>query len=408
MSPGILIHNCSQLLTFADAGLGLVAQGAVRIRAGRIADVGTDLTPQPGEQVLDARGCVVMPGFVDPHTHLVFAGWRAEEFEMRLAGKSYKEIAEAGGGILNTVRRTRAAGFEELYRSARERLEEALSWGTTTLEIKSGYGLELETELRMLEVARWLEQEGPIRIVPTFLGAHAVPKETDKEAYIRQIVEVMLPRVAEKKLARFCDVFCENFVFNAIESRQILAAGKRFGLLPTVHADEIESSGGAELAAEIGAVSASHLLQPSERGLRMMAEQGVVAVLLPGTCFFLQEQHRSPVNRMRELGITMALGSDFNPGSCTLLAQPLVAQFGCIYYGLTITEALRGITINAARALKLEAEAGSIEMGKSADVVITDVPDYRHLIYRLGHNPVQLVLSQGRVVYTREKGVLKE
>ncbi len=407
MNPDILIHNCSQLLTFADAGLGLVVRGAVRIRAGRIADVGTDLTPQPGEQVLDAQGCVVMPGFVDPHTHLVFAGWRAEEFEMRLAGRSYKEIAEAGGGILNTVKLTRQAGFEELYQSARCRLEEALSWGTTTMEVKSGYGLEPETEIRMLGVARRLGQEGPVRIVPTFLGAHAVPKEISKEAYIRQIVEVMLPRVAEEKLARFCDVFCENFVFNAEESRQILEAGKRFGLLPTVHADEIESSGGAELAAEIGAVSASHLLQPSERGLRMMAEQGVVAVLLPGTCFFLQEKHRSPVNRMRELGITMALGSDFNPGSCTLLAPPLVAQFGCIYYGLTITEALRGITINAARALRLERETGSIELGKSAELVITDVPDYRHLIYRLGHNPVQLVLSQGRVVYTRQKGVLK-
>lgn len=407
MSADILILNCSQLLTFADEGLGLVAPGAVRIRSGRIADVGTDLTPQPGEPVLDAQGCVVMPGFVDPHTHLVFAGWRAEEFEMRLAGRSYKEIAEAGGGILNTVRLTRQAGFNELYRSARERLEEALSWGTTTLEVKSGYGLELETEIRMLEVVRRLNDEGPVRIVPTFLGAHAVPKETGKEKYIRQIVEEMLPRIAEKKLARFCDVFCENFVFNAAESRQILEAGRRFGLLLTVHADEIESSGGAELAAEIGAVSASHLLQPSELGLRMMAERGVVAILLPGTCFFLQEKHRSPVSRMRELGVTMALGSDFNPGSCTLLAPPLVAQLGCIYYGLTIIEALRGVTINAARALKLERETGSIEPGKSADLVITDLPDYRHIIYRLGHNPVQLVLSQGRVVYTRQKGVLK-
>lgn len=399
MSPEILVTNAGQLLTMADGGLGLIAPGAVRIREGRIAEVGTDLTPQPGAQVLDARGCVVLPGFVDPHTHLVFAGWRAEEFEMRLAGRSYKEIAEAGGGILNTVRLTRQAGFDELYESARQRLEEALAWGTTTMEVKSGYGLELETELRMLAVARRLNDEGPVRIVPTFLGAHAVPKGTGKDAYIREIIEEMLPRVAAEKLARFCDVFCENFVFNAEESRQILAAGKRFGLLPTVHADEIESSGGAELAAEIGAVSASHLLQPSERGLRMMAERGVVAILLPGTCFFLQEQHRSPVSRMRELGITMALGSDFNPGSCTLLAPPLVAQFGCIYYGLTITEALRGITINAARALRLEAETGSIEPGKSADLVITDVPDYRHIIYRLGHNPVRLVLVRGRIVY---------
>lgn len=401
MSGKLLIYNCSQVLTFADGEIGLIERGEVRIRDGIIVEVGQGLKPTEKELVVDARGCVVLPGFVDPHTHLVFAGWRAEEFEMRLKGKTYKEIAQAGGGILRTVELTRAASEDELFNRARERLQEAQSWGTTTIEIKSGYGLETETELKMLRVCRRLEQEALVRIVPTFLGAHAVPKGMERWDYIRLVMDGMLPLVAKEKLARFCDVFCENIGFNPKESRQILEAGKALGLWATVHADEIEGSGGAEVAGEVGAVSASHLLQPSDRGLRMMAEKGVVAILLPGTCFFLQERHKSPVNRMRELGITMALGSDFNPGSCTLLAQPLVAQLGCIYYGLTITEALRGITINAAKALKLESLTGSLEPGKSADIVITDVPDYRHLIYRLGHNPVRMVLSKGKPVYQK-------
>ncbi len=397
----ILIGNCSELLTMAGDGLGIIKNGAVRISGGKITEVGTCLELNSDEQFIDCENSVVLPGFVDPHTHLVFAGWRADEFELRLSGKTYKEIAQAGGGILSTVRKTRQAGEAELYLSALERLWEMVSWGTTTVEIKSGYGLDTENELKLLRVIRRLAETGPIRVVPTFLGAHSVPHGTEKQEYIRLLCAEMIPLVAEKGLARFCDVFCENFVFNAQESRLILEAGKSAGLMPLIHADEIESSGGAEVAGEVGAVYASHLLQPSERGLRMMAERGVVAVLLPGTCFFLQEKHKPPISKLREMGITVALGSDFNPGSSTLLAQPLIAQFACLYYGLTVVEALRGITINAARALRLERETGSIEPGKWADIVITDLPDYRHLVYRLGHNPVRAVLSRGRVVYQR-------
>ena len=214
----------------------------------------------------------------------------------------------------------------------------------------------------------------------------------------------MIPAVAAAELARFCDVFCENFVFNAAESTRILEAGKKHGLVPTIHADEIESSGGAEVAARVGAASASHLLQPSDAGLRAMAQAGVVAVLLPGTCFFLREAHKSPVARMRELGIVMALATDFNPGSCTMLAQPLTAQFGCIHYGMTMDEALRGVTVNAARALKLDSEVGTLEPGKAADIVVTDVPDYRHIIYRLGHNPVSMTIRVGRVSTASSSG----
>jgi imidazolonepropionase len=329
----------------------------------------------------------------------VFGGWRHNEFEMRLAGKTYREIAEAGGGILSTVIFTRLATEDELYNRALERLHEMVLWGTTTVEVKSGYGLDTEVELRMLRVARRLGELKFCRVVPTFLGAHSVPKRTPKADYIERLEKEMIPAVAKAGLARFCDVFCENFVFNAAESARILEVGKKHGLVPTIHADEIESSGGAEVAARVAAASASHLLQPSDSGLAAMAQAGVVAVLLPGTCFFLREAHKSPVARMRELGIVMALASDFNPGSCPMLAQPLTAQYGCIHYGMTIEEALRGITVNAAKALQLDSEVGTLEPGKAADVVVTDVPDYRHIVYRLGHNPAWMTIYDGRIVH---------
>ncbi|MEO0005734.1 MAG: imidazolonepropionase [candidate division WOR-3 bacterium] len=399
-----VLLNCAQILTMADEGLGIIAGGALRIKGERVVEIGRGLQPEPGEERIDCQNSVVMPGFVDPHTHLVFASWRADEFEMRLLGKSYKEILEAGGGILATVKMTREASEDELFQTALGRLKEMVSWGTTTVEVKSGYGLDKENELKLLRVVKRLNEAGLIEVIPTFMGAHAVPKGMEKKEYIRLVIEEMLPEVAEKKLARFCDVFCENFVFNSEESKMILEAGKGFGLLPLIHADEVESSGGAEVAGEVGAIAASHLLQPSDTGLKMMAEKGVIATLLPATALFLQERHKPPVKKMRELGIQMALGTDFNPGSSTLLAQVLTVQFACLYYGLTIVEALRGVTINAARALKMEREIGSIEPGKRADIVITDVPDYRHLAYRLGHNPVRMVLSRGKIVYHREGG----
>ncbi|MEO0082383.1 MAG: imidazolonepropionase [candidate division WOR-3 bacterium] len=399
-SDSLLLANIGQLLTMTGDGLGIVENAWVQIEEGRVSDVGqVDSRFQVSDsEVVDCRGCVVLPGFVDPHTHLVFGGWRAHEFEQRLLGKTYKEIAQTGGGILFTVKATRAASEDELYEHALARLREMSAWGTTTVEVKSGYGLDTESELKMLRVARRLGEAGIATVVPTFMGAHSVPEGLDKPSYVRLVIEQMLPKVAEDRLARFCDVFCESIAFSPEETVQILEAGKRYGLLPTVHADEIDSSGGAEVAAQVGAVSASHLLRPSDEGLRQMAEKGVVAVLLPGTCFFLREQHKPPVARMRELGITMALATDFNPGSCTMLAQPLTLQLVCIHYGLTIVEALRGVTVNAARALRLESEIGTIEPGKRADIVITDVPDYRHLAYRFGHNPCRLVLRHGSIV----------
>jgi imidazolonepropionase len=420
--PDLILKNASQVLTMTGDGLGMVENAEVLIRDGRITAVGLWTRPELPERdsvmsrarAIDCRGCVVLPGFVDPHTHLVFGGWRADEFEQRLMGRTYKEIAQAGGGILSTVKATGAASEDGLYDRALARLHEMSAWGTTTVEVKSGYGLDTETELKMLRVAKRLGEAGIAAVVPTFMGAHSVPKgsarnmtempdisdrvPSPKDDYIRLLIEEMLPAVAKQGIAKFCDVFCENFVFNAEESARILEAGKRHGLVPTIHADEIESSGGAEVAARVGAVSASHLLQPSDTGLRAMAEKDVVAVLLPGTSFFLREAHRSPVARMRELGITVALATDFNPGSCTMLAQPLTLQLGCIYYGLSIVEALRGVTVNAAKALRLESEIGTIEPGKWADIVVTDVPGYRHLAYRFGHNPVRLTIRHGRIL----------
>jgi imidazolonepropionase len=369
------------------------------VKDGRIEEVAAGLSPRSDEQVLDCGGCVVLPGFVDPHTHLVFGGWRADEFEQRLAGRTYRQILDSGGGILSTVKATRAASEDELYELALERLREMVAWGTTTVEVKSGYGLETETELKMLRVAKRLGESGLATVVSTFLGAHSVPKETSKPDYMRLLTGTMIPAVAEQRIARFCDVFCEKFVFNAMESTRILEAGQKHGLAPTVHADELESSCGAEVAGRLGAASASHLLRPSSAGLRLMADHGVVAVLLPGTCLMLREEHRPPVAAMRDMRIAMAVATDFNPGSCTLLAQPLALQLACIHYGLTIEEALRAATVNAAKALMLDREVGTLEPGRAADIVVTDVPEYRHLAYRLGHNPVRRVLKAGRATH---------
>jgi imidazolonepropionase len=398
----VVIRNAAQLLTINDQDLGIIEDGAVKVTGGKIAWAGpTRELTAADEETIDAAGCVVMPGFVDCHTHLVFGGFRDDEFEERLKGRTYKEIAEAGGGILATVRKTRAASEDELYHLGRARLAEMLEWGTTTCEIKSGYGLNTETELKMLRVIRRLAQNSGQTIVATFLGAHSVPPETSKPDYIGKLVEEMIPQVATAKLAQFCDVFCEEFVFNAEESRRILEAGKHWGLAPKVHADEIETSGGAETAAAVGAVSAEHLLVPSDAGLQAMKEQGVVAVLLPGTSLFLKTQARAPVAKMRELGLVMALGSDFNPGSCTVFAMPVVISLACLFYGMTIEEAIIGATRNAARALRLDRQ-GSIRPGMDADLLVLDIPNYRHIAYRLAHNPVQTVVRAGQVVFRRQ------
>ena len=357
---------------------------------------------------LDARGGTVTPGLVDPHTHLLFAGSRERELRLRQQGASYLDILEAGGGILSTVAATRAASTEELAAHGRRWLDEMLGHGVTTVEAKSGYGLDLPTELRLLEIAHGLGREGPIDVVPTYLGAHAVPPEyrgrpDATEAYIRCVIEEQLPGVAAQGRARFCDVFCETGVFSAQQSRRILEAGRALGLAPRLHADELAPSGGAELAADLGAASADHLAAPSAAGIRALAraadgDRPVVATLLPATTWFLMAERHAPARTLIDRGVPVALGTDFNPGTSPTANLPLVMTVACLALGLSPAEALAAVTINAAHALRLGDEIGSLEPGKVADLVVWGVPTAEQIPYWPGADLVRTVVKRGRIV----------
>ncbi len=362
-------------------------------------------------QRLDARGGTVTPGLVDAHTHLLFAGTRERELMLRQRGAGYMEILEAGGGILSTVAATRAASVEDLAAHGRLWLNEMLSHGTTTVEAKSGYGLDLQTELRLLELAHELGREGPVDVIPTYLGAHAVPPEyraqpDGTEAYVRSILEDQLPGVAAQGRARFCDVFCEEGVFTAEQSRRILLAAHAYGMQPRLHADELVPSGGAELAAEIGALSADHLAAPSEAGIDALAAaaasgQPVVATLLPATTWFLMTDHYAPARTLIERGVPVALGTDFNPGTSPTASLPLVMTVACLALKLTPAEALAAVTINAAHALGVDGEVGSLEPGKQADLVIWRVPSADQIPYWPAADLVRIVIKRGRPVLSR-------
>jgi imidazolonepropionase len=398
----MIIKNANQILTIKEHDLGIIERGTIVIEDDKIQHITNSsklLNIKTKNKIeIDASGCVVMPGMVDCHTHLVFAGDRANEFEMRLSGKTYKEILEAGGGIMSTVRQTRKASEEELYQLASKRIDSLIDWGTTTVEIKSGYGLDIESELKILKVIKRMQNDEKITIIPTFLGAHSVPPDKKKEDYIQEITGKMIPEVAKQKLARFCDVFCENFVFDASESKTILKQGKKYGLVPKIHADEVEQSGGAEVAAEVGVISAEHLIYPSQAGLEKMKEKDVTAVLLPSTALFLQSKDHPPVERMRKLGLRIALGSDYNPGTSMIYQMPIIISLACLLYRLTIAEALIGATLNATRALKLQDKVGSLEVGKQADILILDVPNYQHIPYQFGRNFVHTVIRKGKIL----------
>ncbi|MDR0496808.1 MAG: imidazolonepropionase [Treponema sp.] len=348
---------------------------------------------------LDAMNALVTPGLVDCHTHLVFGGWRHGELELKLKGASYLEILAAGGGILSTVEKTREAGVDGLYKKAYRLLDECLSFGVTTLEAKSGYGLDTENEIKCLDVIKKLNAEHQMDLVSTFMGAHAIPKEhrESRKEYVSLVCDEMLPVVAEKRLAAFCDVFCENGAFSPDESRHILAKAKSLGMKLKIHAEEINNLGGALLAAELACTSAEHLIKIDEAGIKALTESGTVAVCLPCTSFYLNEGF-APAREMINQGVPVAIATDFNPGSSPNLNLQLAMSMACYRYKMTPKEVLTAVTLNAAAAIGKEAEAGSLETGKTGDIVLWDSGDLDYIFYRYGSNLVKTVVKNGTIV----------
>ena len=403
----LLITDIGALATpLGTAAKGGAAQGEIQtlrnayvlIEDGVITQVGTGAPPPCQGEVLSAGGALVTPGLVDAHTHLIFGGWRQNELGLKLHGKTYLEIQNAGGGIQSTTNATRQATAEELAEKALRALDEMMGFGVTTCEAKSGYGLSTEHELKALQVIKDLQRRHPIDIAATFMGAHLVPAEykADREAYIRLICEEMLPQVKEQGIAQFCDVFCEADTFTVEESRRVLEAGLKYGLRPKIHADEIEAIGGSQLAGELGAISAEHLIVCPPDGIESMARGGVVACLLPCTSLYLGASF-APARDMVRAGVPVAMASDFNPGSCPCLNMQLVINLGCLKYRLTPEEVLTAVTLNAAAAIDRAGTVGSVEPGKAGDLVIWEAADLNYLCYRMGSNLVRNVIKGGQV-----------
>lgn len=371
------------------------------VEGSEIAKIGKDLPSTRKE--IDAAGCLATPGFVDPHTHPVFAETRHREFEMRSAGKSYLEIAASGGGIKSSVKAVREINEEELARRVEDRMWEFLRLGTTTVEAKSGYGLSTDSELKSLRVLKQVRDKVPIDIVPTFLGAHEFPPEysTDRSAYVNLICREMIPAVAHQGIAEFCDVFCEKGWFQVDEARRILQVAMEYGLKPRLHADEFENSEGAFLAAELHAFSADHLMCVSEDAIPRMAKGGVVATLLPGTTFFLGHTQYAPARKFLDGGVEVALASDFNPGSSMIQSMAFIMSLACLYLGMTVEETLRAATHGAAKSLGRDDVIGSLETGKQADLVIWNLRDLAEVPYHVGGNHVNWVVKRGIPVVDR-------
>lgn len=416
----MLIHSASQLLTLAGTPqrgsrlgqLNIIEDGAVLIQGETIAAVGTTAQLRslyPKEEDFEAKGRVVMPGFVDPHTHIIWAGDRAAEFEMRLQGKTYLEIMDAGGGIVSTVRATRAASKEKLKSEAIPRLRSAFKHGTTTMEAKSGYGLNTETELCMLETLLELDEETPLDLAPTFLGAHAIPEEykENSQAYTALVCKEMLPALHARYANTdtplpFVDVFCETGAFNLAQSRQILETAQELGFPLKVHADEFDNLGGSSLAAELGAVSADHLVVTSSKDIAALAASNTVAVGLPCTPFGLAESEYTPAKAIVEAGALLAIATDLNPGTAWCENMQFAIALACRYMKLTPAQAIAAATINAAAAIQRENQVGSLEVGKQADLLVLNLTDYRHLGYRFGTNLVQTIIKNGQIYAAKE------
>ncbi len=421
MSDSLLITGASQLLTLRGRAprrgtslsqLGLIRDGALLIVDGRIAAAGTQSEVERHRDArrsekLDVGGRVILPGFVDSHTHLIFAADRVEEYELKIQGASYEEIARKGGGILDSVSKLRAATSESLKRRAVAALEEFASFGTTTVEAKSGYGLDVTSELKILHLHRELNRVQPLEIVSTFLGAHVIPAEfrgmpDGRERYIRLLLEQMIPEVVNERLAEFCDVFCDRGAFTRAESKHILTAGQENGLTPRLHAEQLSHTGATLLAVQLGAASCDHLekLRPSD--IRALAQSKTVATLLPGCDFHLGWKEYAPARRLIEAGAIVGLATDYNPGTSPTVSMPMVLSLACSQLRMTPAEAITAATINAAYSLRRHKEIGSLETGKRADLAVFDVEDYREIPYHFGSNRCWMTMKSGEVVYLRD------
>jgi imidazolonepropionase len=413
----LVIDNAGEMITVAGNNrrprkgeslndMGIINDGALVIQDGIIVDVGprTEVFASreiEGATIIDAGGKLVLPGFVDPHTHLIFAGSRENELRWKIEGASYAEIASRGGGIISTMNATREASQDDLLGLAKDRLEVMMRHGTTSVEVKSGYGLNVDDEIKMLEVAKQLSEANALDISSTFLGAHAIPPDfkDNADGYVAQVVERMLPRVADQELADFCDVFCEEGFFDVDQSRTILEEGRTYGLVPKLHADELSDLGGASLAAEVGAISADHLEKSSDEGILRMVEKNVVGVLLPGTSFSTNIGY-ADARRMIELGLPVALATDFNP-NCWTKSMQFMISLACFKMRMFPSEAIVASTINAAHAIGKAHEVGSLEPGKKGDVLVLDMENHEQIPHRFASNHVETVVKEGTIIYSR-------
>ncbi|MGO1651406.1 imidazolonepropionase [Senegalia sp. (in: firmicutes)] len=418
MANKVLIKNANQIVTCSGnkqkkgkdmKELHVITDASIIIHDNIIKKVGktNDILKNIKEKdykVINAKDKCITPGFIDSHTHLVFGGYRADEYNMRLAGASYMEIMKQGGGIQSTTNATKKASLDELVESGLKRLDSMVSFGVTSVESKSGYGLDLDTEIKQLKAMKRLDEIHPMDISKTFLGAHAVPPEYKGRAdeFIDFIIETVLPEVTNNNLAEFCDVFCEKNVFSVEESRKLLKAAQKLGLKSKLHADEIVRIGGAELAAEIGAISADHLLRASDEGIKLMAKEDVVATLLPGTAFSLKEEY-ARARYIIDSGCAVALATDMNPGSCFTESIPLIIALATLYMNMSIEETINALTINAAAAIDRAKEIGSIDEGKKADILIHEFPTYNYIPYHIGVSTVEKVIKDGKVIFDKNK-----
>lgn len=403
----MILHHAAQVVTpRADGSFLVLENGAVAAEGDRITFVGSSdeaLSRYGDANAVDVSGKVLLPGFVDAHTHAIFGGDRCAEFLMRLRGATYQEIAVAGGGIQSTVRATRAATAEALLDSATADLQRMLEFGTTTVEIKSGYGLDWPNEKKLLSVAAQLRSRASQDIVITFLGAHDFPAEKSRDEYVQDVIYEMLPQVAAARMAEFCDVFCDQGYYTNEQTTAICNAAKQIGLKVKIHVDELADVSGAALAAELGAVSADHLIFASEDGIRKMAGAGVTAVLLPGTSFLLKMKRQAPARRMIELGARVAVATDFNPGTCYSHSMLYILQLASPLYGLSAEETITAATLNGAAALACADRVGSLEAGKQMDCLVYDIPHYGHLFYNLGVNRLETVIKRGKVAWSKKQ-----